>query len=204
MLNAVVYDVQSLKLQLLRTLNPKTLYKIIFLNLAVYHSLQEMELSMFDLVVKMWWSHFLRVISGYKNWLIYVLSLGTEQLNPHLINCEDGEEQDSFCVEGVSRNFCRTKPSGIYEHPSFCNSIIYCTSGEREVVQCPTGTGFNPYFLNCDWPGFLRCVDIRRGIDIFFKTTRLRLIFLRLLCLFDVYSLMEWVGGWRPPNLDCF
>ena len=98
------------------------------------------------------------------------LSLDMEQINPHLINCnEDEAERDSFCDEGVSRNFCETKESGIYEHPSFCDSIIYCTSSDREVVRCPAGTGFNPFFLNCDWPGFLRCVDIRRGIDIFLK-----------------------------------
>ena len=72
-------------------------------------------------------------------------------------------------MDGVSENFCRTKETGIYEHPSFCNRIIYCTPPrqEVEVVTCPPGTGFNPFFLNCDWPGFLRCVDIRRGIDIY-------------------------------------
>ena len=94
-------------------------------------------------------------------------SLDVEQINPHLINCNSPTTQDPFCRYGVSPRFCKGKEFGIYAHPSFCNKIIFCSPGRQDVETCPVGTGFNPFFLNCDWPGFLRCVDIRRGMNFF-------------------------------------
>lgn len=103
-------------------------------------------------------------------------SSGAEQTGPYLINCNDNEVKDPFCKDGVSPTFCEGKVFGNYAHPSFCNKIIYCGPAGQVVETCKDGTGFNPYFLNCDWPGILRCVDIRRGV-YFFKTIRSDLLF---------------------------
>ena len=106
------------------------------------------------------------------------ISSGTEQTNPHLINCNNDTVKDPFCEDGVSPRFCEGKVPGTYAHPSFCNKIIYCSNAGQNVETCQDGTGFNPHFLNCDWPGFLRCVDIRRGMYIF-KSIKWDLLFLR-------------------------
>ena len=91
----------------------------------------------------------------------------TQQTNPHLINCIGNP--DSFCLQGVSRRFCEGKKFGTYAHPTICNKFIYCSPGRQDVETCPVGEGFNPFFRNCDWPGFLRCVDINIS-KYFFKT----------------------------------
>ena len=89
--------------------------------------------------------------------------LAVKQINPHLINC-NSPLKDPFCKDGVSPRFCNEKEFGVYAHPTFCNKIIFCGPGRQDVETCPIGTGFNPFFRNCDWPGFLRCVDIRIGM----------------------------------------
>ena len=103
----------------------------------------------------------------------------TQQTSPHLINCNGN--QDTFCTEGVSGRFCEGKQFGTYAHPSICNKFIYCSPAGQDVETCPVGEGFNPFFLNCDWPGFLRCVDINISM-YFFKIVKSDLIFLRFLC----------------------
>lgn len=92
--------------------------------------------------------------------------LDVPQIDPHLINCND-KPRDEFCESGVSPTFCEEKVPGKYAHPTICNKFIDCSHGRRFIQDCPPGTGFNPFFLNCDWPGFLRCVDIRTGMYFF-------------------------------------
>ena len=104
------------------------------------------------------------------------------QTTPYLINCNDNTTRDPFCEDGVSPRFCEGKEFGNYEHPSFCNRVIYCSPSGQHVETCTVGLGFNPFFSNCDWPGFLRCVDIRRGM-YFFKSIKSDLIFIRFLCI---------------------
>lgn len=89
--------------------------------------------------------------------------LAVEQINPHLINCND-DPRDEFCKNGVSPTFCKEKVPGKYAHPTICNKFIDCSHGRTIAQDCPPGTGFNPFFLSCDWPGFLRCADIRTGM----------------------------------------
>ena len=103
--------------------------------------------------------------------------LDVEQINPHLINCND-DPIDEFCKTGVSRNFCVNKEPGKYAHPTNCNRFIDCSHNETFVQDCFPGTGFNPFFLNCDWPGFLRCADIRTGMYVF-KTLKSSLTLVR-------------------------
>ena len=95
--------------------------------------------------------------------LCFFFFLAIEQIDPHLINCND-EPRDEFCDSGVSPTFCEGKALGKYAHPTICNKFIDCSNRGRVIQDCPPGTGFNPFFLNCDWPGFLRCVDIRTGM----------------------------------------
>ena len=92
--------------------------------------------------------------------------LAIQQIDPHLINCID-TPRDEFCKSGVSPTFCEGKSPGKYEHHTICNKFIDCSHRRGFVQDCPTGTGFNPFFRNCDWPGFLRCVDIKTGMHFF-------------------------------------
>ena len=84
------------------------------------------------------------------------------QPSPNRLNCNGGQP-DPLCIQGVSENFCEKKSIGIYEHPTFCDKLIYCVPGGQQVQPCPLGTGYNPYIRNCDSAGFLRCASINLG-----------------------------------------
>ena len=127
---------------------------------------------------KVYWSHIIfEQLRNLKHVKFVLFFIDTEQIYPHLINCNDNP-QDPFCRDGVSPRFCEGKTFGNYAHPSFCNKIIHCSSAGQDVQPCSFGLGYNSHISNCDWPGFLSCVDIKRG-TYFFKPIKSDLIFTR-------------------------
>ena len=85
------------------------------------------------------------------------------QPKPIEINCA-GQQPYRFCENGgVPESFCEKKADGNYEHPSLCDSFIYCVNKRQEIRKCPLYLGFNPKRGICDWPGLYRCVTFNRG-----------------------------------------
>ena len=92
-----------------------------------------------------------------------MFSFLVKQPYPANINC-NGDKKKPFCEDGVPKNFCEKKEAAkVYEHPTQCDRFIYCDHGVRTDVRCPDLTGFNPHISTCDWMGFFRCVDIKKG-----------------------------------------
>ena len=101
-----------------------------------------------------------------------------EQPSPSLLNCR-GDKRDSFFTQDVPENFCKKKPEGQgpYEHSGECDSIVYCLSRGRQVVRkCNHLIGFNSRIKNCDWAGFLRCVNINKGNISFNENNQTQLV----------------------------
>ena len=98
------------------------------------------------------------------NYFLLFFTVFIEQPAPILINCNVNPNiQDPFCANGISPNFCARKPSGIYDHPSFCNRFVQCHAGRVFVTRCRTRTlSFNPIINTCGHAGFFRCNNIRR------------------------------------------
>ena len=92
-----------------------------------------------------------------------MFSFLVKQPFPVKLNC-NGNKKKPFCEDGVPKNFCEKKEgANVYEHPTQCDRFIYCDHGVRTDVRCPDLTGFSPHISTCDWMGFFRCVNIKKG-----------------------------------------
>ena len=47
--------------------------------------------------------------------------------------------------------FCASLNDGLYPHPTDCSRYYQCNFGDSNVLECPSGTVFDPKLKTCNW-----------------------------------------------------